>query len=280
MSVLLCPPHFLFHPACVLGLRPPSLPLLVTLLSSFSRYLPIRWQVGCPVSHTGSLGPPFNLCSCHLSGDWLPYSWSTILVHLVFGGFPMPIPSFLLSSLISKLWRHSSPIPTPHVMGDFLLRLVALKAVDPTFLKTTMITGPVALCVPPFDKLGLSLHFVVGPPVLVEFLPLFSFCYLLIRWQAGRPVSHTGSLDPLFFALFALVTFLGISTLLLVNHTGSPSVWWVPHAYPLFSVPFPFSSLLSFSFPLLSSLISKLWRHSSPIPTPHVLEAFFLDRWH
>ena len=52
-------------------------------------------------------------------------------------------------------------------------------------------------------------------------------------------MSHTGSLDPLFFAISALVTFLGISTLLLVNHTGSPSVWWVPHAYPLFSVPSP-----------------------------------------
>ena len=106
----------------------------------------------------------------------------------------MPIPSFplssllsfsspLLSSLISKLWRRSSPIPTPHVMGDFLPRLVALKAVDTTILKTTMITGPVALCVPPFDKLGLPLHFVVGPPVLVEFLPLSSlssFCYLQV----------------------------------------------------------------------------------------------------
>ena len=66
-------------------------------------------------------------------------------------------------------------------MGDFLPRLVAPKAVDPTFLKTTMITGPVALCVPPFDKLDLSLHFVVGPPVLIEFLPLSSCCYLIIR---------------------------------------------------------------------------------------------------
>ena len=72
-------------------------------------------------------------------------------------------------------------------------------------------------------------------------------------------MSHTGSLDPLFsFAIFAHVTFLGISTLRLVNHTGSPSIWWFPHAYPLFSVPFPCSSLLSFSSPLLYSLISML----------------------
>ena len=102
----------------------------------------------------------------------------------------MPIPSFplssllsfsspLLSSLLSKLWRRSSPIPTPHVMGDFLPRLVALKAVDATFLKTTMIAGPVALCVPPFDKLSLSLHFVVGPSVLIVFLPLSPLFLLL-----------------------------------------------------------------------------------------------------
>ena len=121
------------------------------------------------VNHTGSP-----------SAWWVPHAYPLFSVSSPFS----PLLSFsfpLLSSLISKLWRHSSPIPTPHVMGDFLPRLVALKAVDPTFLKTTMITGPVALCVPPFDKLGRPLHFVVGPPALVELLPLSSFRYLLIR---------------------------------------------------------------------------------------------------
>ena len=62
------------------------------------------------------------------------------------------------------------PIPTPHAFVDLLPRLVALKAVDPTFWTTIMITGSVALCVPPFDKLGLPLHFVVCPPASIDFL--------------------------------------------------------------------------------------------------------------
>ena len=63
-----------------------------------------------------------------------------------------------------------TPLPTPippfpHVLGDLLPRLVALKAADPTFRTTIQITGPVATCVPPFDKLGLHciLLFVPSP---------------------------------------------------------------------------------------------------------------------
>ena len=49
------------------------------------------------------------------------------------------------------------------------------KGDDSTSLTTIMITGPVAVCVLPFDKLGLPLHFVVCLPASVDFRPSFFF---------------------------------------------------------------------------------------------------------
>ena len=92
------------------------------------------------------------------------------------------------------LWQHSSlqslliPFPTPHAFVDLPPRLVALKADDPTFLMTIMITGPVALCVPPFDTLGLPLHFAVCPPASVDFLfpfdPSFGISPVQLRFSS------------------------------------------------------------------------------------------------
>ena len=168
-----------------------------TFAISIGEYLSMTGvcQAGRPVSHTGSLG---LLVLVAFQGiDYLtpgqPY-WFT----WCFGVFPIPtlplclsssslLSSFfsLFSSLISiKAVTTQFPPSPPHLV-DLLPRLVALKAVDPTFLTTIMITGPVALCAPPFDKLGLPLHFVVCPPASVDFLP--PFCLFL--WLRTCPTS-------------------------------------------------------------------------------------------
>ena len=96
-----------------------------------------------------------------------------IYVH-VFPPPPPSAPSLLLSPSPSF---PSAPAPRPslYAVDGLSLRQVALKAVDPTYWTTLTITGPVALCAPPFGSLSLLADY--PPPsslssrYLASFLP-------------------------------------------------------------------------------------------------------------
>ena len=146
---------------------------------------------------------------------------------------------------------------------DLLPRLVALKAVDPTFLTTILITGPVATCVPLFGKLGLQ-AFCCLFPASVDYLPsapLFGFSpvlphssFLLFPYTtdpAGRPVSHTGSLG-----IFALVVVPSGTA-----HLTPGQPYWFSRCLGALSSP----TLHPLPFDLLHLPPSN----SSPFPVPH-----------